>query len=710
MSYSTKNEEKSTLLNWLHRFGSNFEIGFIVTDPSIDDAIVFVNTKFTKITDYSIEEVYGKNLRFLQGKDTDMELIRDVDKSLSEGRTVNAEILSYKKDGTTFWNELVVQPILGEDEKVIFIASFIIDVTNRKKDESLLKFQKKIFMGINEGLKVDELMDNICDVVETSLPNGAACTVLFKDQYGKWTIQAKEVIPRPLIFKMRHAVEHDADCMHRNKIIIKDIPPNDMHDFKSSWSLAIVDNDGSLIGILIIFLKEAVPPSKTQLRFFNKLTPVIELTKTFYDQRERYRWLAYSDSETGLPNRHAFLEELNKNIEYGGTYFVATVRPYEYNKIIDLYGRDAAAELFVQLAKRLEKLGRKKTIYVGRSSSSSLVLTNELDGSGNGEYYILQLKKITSEPFIVAGEEMFITLKTGVSLSRGEGYSAEEMHRRSDVALTFASRRSGNAVSFYRDLQHEETFQEMAIFNELTKALAADELDVYFQPKVNLETRKIIGFEALARWNSQLLGQVPPDVFIPIAETTGKIIELEIGILTKVIKWQKEQMDLGNKSYQVAVNISVDHFFDSFFVELLNELVDRYGVNPKCIRLEITESIGLVDFERAKIIFNDLNKKGFEVSIDDFGVGYSSLSYLPQLKVSELKIDRSFINGIDEKDTRAVVRTIIQLAENLNMTVVAEGIEKEEQIEILRSFGCTIGQGFYFYKPMPLHEINDLLQ
>lgn len=711
MSYPIKDEEKSTLLNWLHLFGSRFEIGFIVTDPSKgDDEIVFVNTTFTKITGYSFEEVGGKNLRFLQGKDTDMELIRDIDQRLHDAHPVNVELLNYKKDGTPFWNELVIQPIVDEYGKVLFNASFLIDVTNRKKDELLLKFQKKIFMGINEGLNVDGLMENISDVVETSLPTGAACTVLFKDQNEKWTIQAKETIPTQLILKLRHAVEHDADSMDRNKLIVNEIQSSDMHEFKSSWSLAIVDNDGSLNGILIIFLRAVGPPSDTQLRFLKKLTPVIQLTKTFFDQQERYRWLAYSDPETGLPNRYAFLERLNKEIENGGTYFVATVQPYEYNKVIDLYGRDAAAELFIQLAKRIEKIGREKANYVGKSSSSSLVLTSELSGSGNGKYYVLQLKKITSEPFIVAGQEMFITLKIGISLSRGEGYSAEELHRRADVALTYAKRRSGNAVSFYRDLQQEETAQEMTIFNELTKALAADEIDVYYQPKVNLETREIIGFEALARWSSPLLGHVPPDVFIPIAESTGKIIELEIGILTKVINWQNQQVGMGNKIYQVAVNISVDHFFDESFVELLNELVDRYNVNPNCVRLEITESIGLVDFERAKLIFNELHKKGFEVSIDDFGVGYSSLSYLPQLKVSELKIDRSFISALDRQDTRAVVMTIIQLADNLNLTVVAEGIEKEEQIETLRSFGCRIGQGYYFYKPMPLHEINDLLQ
>lgn len=711
MFHPIKDKEKSTLLNWLQRFGSRFEIGFIVTDPStVNDAVVFVNNTFTKITGYSFEEVNGKNLSFLQGQDTDMDLIRETVGNLRKAIPVNVEILNYKKDGTPFWNELVIQPIVNNEGKVLFNASFMLDVTNRKKDELLLKFQKKIFMGINEGLDIDGLMENVCDVVETFLPTGVACTILFKDQHEKWTIQIQGVVPKQLLLKLRLAVEQDAERGHGSEIIVNDMEPNDIHDFQSSWSLPIVDNDNSLTGILLIFRQVAGPPSKTQMSFLKKLTPVIQLTKTFFDQQERYRWLAYSDTETGLPNRHAFLDTLKKSTEHGGNYFVATVQPNEYGKVIDLYGRDAAGELFIQLARRIEKVGREKDNYVGRSSSSSLVLTNTLTGRKNGQYYVRQLKKIVSEPFIVAGREMFITLKTGISLSKGEGYSAEEMLRQADVALTYAKRRTGNALSFYRDLQHEETAYEMAIFNALTKAVAANEIDVHFQPKVNLETRDIIGFEALARWYSPLLGQVPPDVFIPIAESTGKIIELETALLTKVLNWQREQADLDKKMYQVAVNISVDHFFDTSFVELLKELVDRNNIEPKYIRLEITESIGLVDFERAILIFNELYKSGFEVSIDDFGVGYSSLSYLPKLQVSELKIDRSFISALDEKDTQAVVMTIIQLAKNLKLSVVAEGIEKECQIETLRSFGCTIGQGFYFYKPMPLHEINELLQ
>lgn len=711
MNYPINSEEKSTLLSWLHRFGSRFKTGFIVTDPANDkDEIVFVNDEFTQITGYSSDEVLGKNLQFLQGEDTDMDLIREIDQKLHIADPVNVELLNYKKDGTPFWNELVIQPIVNEKGEILLIVSFILDVTERKKNELLLKLQERIFRGIIEKLELDELLQKINGVLETFLPTGTATSFLFKEENDVWTIKAAESIPENILEEMNEELNQKDAFAKENIFLINEFEQNANQDFGASWSLPLFDNDRTLTGILIILVKGIVQPTDAQRQYLQDLLPVIQLTKTFFDQQERYRRLAYSDAETGLPNRHAFLKELKKVVDSGAAYFVAIVRPSQYDKIIDLFGRDAADDLFIQLARRIEKIGRGKANYVGKSSSSSLIITNELNGIENSKYYVLQLKKIVAEPFIVAGEEMFITLKTGISLSRNENYGAEEMIRRADVALSFAKRMSGGSLSFYKDLQSEETAQEMTIFNELTKALAVNEIDVYFQPKVDLETREIIGFEALARWYSPILGQVPPDLFIPIAENTGKIIELEIGVLTIVLEWQRNQMSLGNKMYQVAVNISVDHFFHASFFSMLKKLVTKHDVEPKYIRLEITESIGLVDFERAKIIFAELHLAGFEVSIDDFGVGFSSLSYLPQLQVSELKIDRSFIRAIDEPDTRAVIMTIIQLANNLNLSIVAEGIEEEAQIQTLLTLGCQIGQGFYFYKPAPLHEINQLLQ
>lgn len=708
----TEKAEKAILFNWLQRFGSRFRTGFILTDPSVsDDPVVFINEAFTEITGYPSEEVIGQNLRFMQGEETDMELIEEINKKLRKGMPANAEILHYKKDGTPFWNELVIQPLVDEKGEVLFTSSFILDVTERKKDESLLRLQEEIFLGINTGAELSDLLQKIGTVVESFFPKGSVCSILFKEQNDGWYIGAADSVPDQLLGEIldNEALEtsyisEDVIVMENNqeKVLQGEKP---VIDFHSNWSVPTFDSEDEMDGLVTVFVKKNGNPTETQIQFLKKMVPIVQMTRKHYTQQAEYRRLAFTDPQTGLPNRHAFLNQLKHNLLDGQGHFVAVIEPGEYAKIVDLYGRNAADELFIQLGKRIEKAGKRNSNFIGRFSSASLVITGE-SGEGN---YLFELGTIVTEPFIVAGQELFITLKIGISFSEGDKKSEEELLRRADIAMSDAKKKPGNAMSFYRDLQNEETIKEMKIVNELSKALIAQEIDVYLQPKVDLKDGAIIGFEALARWFSPVLGPVPPNLFIPAAENMGKIIELEIIILSKVMEWLRKRQKTGEKMYQVAVNISVHHFFDRTFVEKLIRLADNHDLSPEHIMLEMTESIGLVDIQKAKSIFHALNAAGFEISVDDFGVGYSSLSYLPQLPLCELKIDRSFISELDEPGTLAVVRTIIQLAENLNLTTVAEGIEEERHIEILRNLGCKVGQGFYYYKPMPLQEIQRLL-
>lgn len=249
----------------------------------------------------------------------------------------------------------------------------------------------------------------------------------------------------------------------------------------------------------------------------------------------------------------------------------------------------------------------------------------------------------------------------------------------------------------------------MDILNQLSYGLQHNEFTIYLQPKINFETSEIEGFEALSRWNSHVLGAVSPAIFISAAEQSGKIREIDTLVIKKVLSWQQQRLIKGLKIVPIAVNISPDHFYYESFINDFLALLSKYNVPTQYIKLEVTESIELVDFSKAKDILSTLKSAGINSSIDDFGVGFSSLSYLPQLPFSEIKIDRSFVNAMDDPGMHAVVQTIVQLASNLHMCAVAEGIETLEQFMMLKAMGCHTGQGFYFYKPMPLEEATTLL-
>jgi len=249
----------------------------------------------------------------------------------------------------------------------------------------------------------------------------------------------------------------------------------------------------------------------------------------------------------------------------------------------------------------------------------------------------------------------------------------------------------------------------MTVLNHLSQAIKNKEITVHLQPKVDLRNGEIQSIEALARWVSPKLGFVSPAIFIPVAESAGKVREIDVQVLEIVLSWLAERQKVGKKLVKIAVNISPDHFYYTHFVQDTLKLVRKYEIDPSNIILEVTENIGLVDFQSAFTIIQELKSYGFKTSVDDFGTGFSSLSYLQQLPFTELKIDRSFINALEDPATLAIVRSIIQLALNLGMISVAEGIETEEQVEILRALGCTVGQGYFYFKPMAIEQLDTIL-
>ena len=301
--------------------------------------------------------------------------------------------------------------------------------------------------------------------------------------------------------------------------------------------------------------------------------------------------------------------------------------------------------------------------------------------------YDAHIRDLIQKPFSIGDKQIYITLKTGIAPFNKDIKSADAI-RFADSALSHASKKSGTNTEIFTKERNVQLEQQMTVLNHLSYALKNREISMNLQPKVDLRTGEIQSIEALARWNSPILGFVSPEVFISVAENAGKVREIDLQILELVLQWLSRRKRSGKALVKVAVNISPDHFYHPNFIKAIVELLRKYEIDPDCIILEVTENIGLVDFQTALMIIQELNSYGFKTSVDDFGMGFSSLSYLQKLPFAELKIDRSFINGIQETGTLAIVRSIIQLALNLGMTSVAEGIETEEQVEILRTLGC----------------------
>ncbi|RHW39817.1 bifunctional diguanylate cyclase/phosphodiesterase [Lysinibacillus yapensis] len=310
------------------------------------------------------------------------------------------------------------------------------------------------------------------------------------------------------------------------------------------------------------------------------------------------------------------------------------------------------------------------------------------------------------EPFLIDDQEYFVTCSIGIStLSSETGRDLETLLQQAEQALFYVKKHGRAHFRFYRE-EMSHTFQnEVLMEAHLKRAIEFNELSIHLQPQIDFDTYEIDSFEALIRWNNPKFGFVPPSQFIPLAESSGLIIQIGDWILEEVCRYQKEWKDKGYRAVRIAVNISPKQFKQDHFAEKVKQIISKYKIEPKYIELEITES-SMVNVEETEKILKSLKELGVFVSVDDFGTGYSSLSYLKKYPIDIIKIDQSFIADLnkDEKN-EAIVKAIIALSRNLKMDVIAEGVEERDQETFLKLHQCKKGQGYLYNRPLPVEEI-----
>lgn len=455
---------------------------------------------------------------------------------------------------------------------------------------------------------------------------------------------------------------------------------------------AIFDNEGNHIYNVTIFIDKVL---------HNHLEEK--------EKQEKIEKLAFTDPISSLTNYNYFIRRFPEIAKVGDSGFLLMIQPTEYINIVDSFGKSALGKIQYEIANRIDKSLNDIEHVISRATEGSLIVAG-LCKEEEIEHYVNKLLEITLKPIVVNNVELYFSVRAGVVSLKYYIGNLDDFVRLADIALSNTKKDIGNTIVFYSPYMSEQLAKKMRVQTELIPAISHKEITVHLQPKVNIYTGKIQSFEALARWCSPKLGQVPPDVFINAAEAIGKIKDIDLLVVEQVVKWVKSRMENNLPVYQVSVNISPGHFYLPDFVYNLSNIVKYYGVDPYYIKIELTENIGLADIEKAKETLNELEKRGFEIAVDDFGKGFSSLNYIHQLPVKEIKIDRSFIQQIDDRNAKSIVTMIIQLAFKMGMTTVAEGIETAEQLTIIRNMNCQIAQGYYFYKPMPIEEINEILK
>ncbi|MGG3798913.1 putative bifunctional diguanylate cyclase/phosphodiesterase [Metabacillus fastidiosus] len=439
----------------------------------------------------------------------------------------------------------------------------------------------------------------------------------------------------------------------------------------------------------------------------------LEITKQLQIKNGQLNHQAYYDYLTRLPNRFMLFENLNKLIEDidSGKKQIAVmfIDLDRFKTINDTMGHISGDYLIQQVAKRLRDSIPKQDFVYRHGGDEFIILLEETDK----EQYIKTASSILelfSSPFSINNESLFTTASIGISIYPFHGEDAETLIKNADTAMYEAKEKGKNTYQIYNADPDDKIIRRMKLENGLRTVLENDELRVYYQPQVDLRTGKIKGVEALLRWIHPELGFIPPDEFIPLAEETGAIIPIGGWVLETACKQAKLWQMSTNPSLCVSVNVSIRQMKEDNFVDVVSEMLERSGLEPAYLELEITETL-MQNIDASLTVFNQLKKLGVQISIDDFGTGYSSLSLLAHLPIDYLKIDRSFTNGmLEHSNTISIVKTIINMGRNLNLKIVAEGIEEERQELFLSQHGCHIGQGYYYSRPLPVEELDKLLE
>lgn len=424
--------------------------------------------------------------------------------------------------------------------------------------------------------------------------------------------------------------------------------------------------------------------------------------------------LAYYDQDTGLPNRIRFTEmlsELMQTAKKKNRKLALLVVDIDRFKIInDSLGHDAGDEILKEISERIQA-SIPSGAFLGRFNGDkfNLILSRNVTIEVVIKIANAILRNIAA-PVHYSGQEFYVTASIGVSLYPADGTDEITLMKNADIAMNRSKAPGGNRLTLYSNDMNKEALKRLELESYLRKALQKNEFFLCYQPLIDLKSGKLYGSEALIRWNHPILGLVSPGDFIPLAEETGLIEEIGSWVLRTACKQNKLWQQKGLKNITVSVNVSANQFQQTKFISEVTRALAESGLEPKYLTLELTESTMLRNIDHSIEVMKSLQNLGVRVSIDDFGTGYSSLSYLKDLPINNLKIDRSFINNLrtDTSDI-AIVKAIITMSHGLAVKVVAEGVETEEQIELLKKLKCHYAQGFYLHRPLTSDDFEKVL-
>jgi diguanylate cyclase (GGDEF)-like protein/PAS domain S-box-containing protein len=641
------------------------------------------------------------------------------------------EIRMRYRDGRSAWYQRTIVPILNSEGRIEKYICIDIDISARKHSEQATaahaKRQSLIAQFGNDVLACDNsesLWSKAADIAALGLDaHGAASIALEQDQQlarlaagaGSFAASAGAELARAgapawlLVSAEDLRMLDEAACAELAlawRMPVAAAPKSGIH--------VPVSSGNRQHGLLAVYCHRTREFGVDEVNFLKSVANTLAAAIDAQEATARLTYMAQFDILTDLPNRARLMSGLNDTLaharRHGSKAGVMFVDLDRFKIVNDTLGHGAGDLLLIQAGRRLRESVHSGDFVARLGGDEFAVILGALAQREDADIAAQKIIQALERPFDLSGQQVYVSASVGIAIYPDDGADAGYLLQCADAAMYGAKRAGRNAYQAYQPQMNQEVLERMQLETQLREALPREELRLYYQPKVHLASGEISGFEALLRWQPALGAMVAPDKFIPIMEDTGMIVQVGEWVVRRVceqlIAWQRAAIPLR----PVAINLSARQFQQPEMVARIGAIIRASGIEASLIEFELTESMLMIDPEAAALTLYQLKSLGVRLSIDDFGTGYSSLAYLKRFPLDKLKIDRAFVRDVStDADDAAITLAIISLAHNLNLTVVAEGVETGEQLKLLITNGCDEMQGYYFSQPVPEDECARML-
>ena len=670
------------------RFRATFEQAAVgIAHVGLDGRWLRVNHKLCVITGYSEEELLTHDRPSITYPDDMPEELASMQQLLAGDVPSSTKEIRYaRKDGLPVWVNLtwsLTRTSTGEPD---YFIEVIEDITERKEATEQLRLFARIFDTINEGVIVTDSANNIV------LVNPA-----FSSITGYSAAEAIGKNPRLLHSGLMDKVFYDKMWQSIKKT--------------GRWQGEITDrrkNGESYVEWL------SISTMKDERGEFSHHIAVVSDISERKAAEEHMVYIAQHDFLTDLPNRMMLHDRLTQAIAHAGReqrkVAVMFLDLDRFKAINDTLGHLVGDKLLQLVAGRISSVARTSDTVSRLGGDEFAIMLPYIENTDDIAMIAVKLLASIAGPYMVDGNEIEVTTSIGISVFPEDGIDSESLIAHADAAMYQAKGSGRNNYQFFTREMNRRTLERILIKNKLIHALERNELFLLYQPQVDLQSGRIIGAEALVRWDNPLYGKVLPAQFIPIAEENGLIPPIGEWVLREACRQNQEWRKQGLMKITMAVNLSAVQFRQKNLGEIIKAILHESGLAPSGLELEITEGVVMQDAEAAILLLEDMKAMGLKLSVDDFGTGYSSLSYLKRFPIDKLKIDQSFVRDLTtDTDDAVIVSTIISMAHSLKLKVIAEGVESAEQLAFLKQQGCDEIQGYYFSQPVTAGEFTKLI-